>query len=167
MELVLDTLISGFPYFISHFGLTLIMLGAGVYIYQKVTPYDELELVRKGNVAASISLAAGILGLAIPLASCLEGSVSLWDIVIWGWVILIIQILAFFFANLVIDDLKEIATEGSGFYTYIQNSKPDTLLATKKISYVKGFNNWQWIVGTGFYEDDILTGSKSVLNTIK
>ena len=106
MELVIDTLISGFPYFISHFGLTLIMLGAGVYIYEKITPYRELELVREGNVAASISLAGAILGLAIPLAACLEGSVSLWDIFIWGCVILIIQILAFFFARLVIDDLK-------------------------------------------------------------
>ena len=106
MELVIDTLISGFPYFISHFGLTLIMLGAGVFIYEKITPYRELELVRTGNVAASISLAGAILGLAIPLAACLEGSVSLWDIFIWGCVILIIQILAFFFARLVIDDLK-------------------------------------------------------------
>jgi len=106
MELVLDTLLSGFPYFISHFGLTLLMLGAGVYIYEKITPYHELELVRSGNTAASISLAAAILGLAIPLAACLEGSVSLWDIFIWGWVILIIQILAFFLANLVIDDLN-------------------------------------------------------------
>ena len=84
MELVLDTLASGFPYFISHFGLTLIMLGVGVYIYEKITPYPELELVREGNIAASISLAAGILGLAIPLAACLKGSVSLWDIFIWG-----------------------------------------------------------------------------------
>lgn len=107
MELVLDTLLAGFPYFISHFGLTLLMLGAGVYIYEKITPYHELELVRDGNKAAAISLAAAILGLAIPLAECLKGSVSLWDIFIWGWVILIIQILTFFFANLVIDDLKE------------------------------------------------------------
>jgi len=107
MELVLDTLIAGFPYFISHFGLALLMLGLGIYIYEKITPYRELELVREGNVAASISLAAAILGLAIPLAACLEGSVSLWDIFIWGWVILIIQILAFFFAGLVIDNLKE------------------------------------------------------------
>lgn len=32
MDAVLDTLIIGFPYFISHFGLTLIMLG-GVSIF--------------------------------------------------------------------------------------------------------------------------------------
>ena len=112
MELVLDTLASGFPYFISHFGLTLIMLGVGVYIYEKITPYPELELVREGNIAASISLAAGILGLAIPLAACLKGSVSLWDIFIWGWVILIIQVLSFFFANFVIDNLNDRIIKG-------------------------------------------------------
>ena len=106
MQAVLDTLLSGFPYFISHFGLTILMLGCGIYIYEKITPYKELELVRQGNTAAAISLAAAVLGLAIPLASCLEGSVSLWDIFIWGWVILIIQILAFYLANLIIDDLK-------------------------------------------------------------
>lgn len=106
MELVLDTLLAGFPYFISHFGLTLLMLGAGIYIYEKVTPYNELALIRDGNKAAAISLAAGILGLAIPLAECLKGSISLWDIFIWGIVILIVQIMAFFLANLVIDDLN-------------------------------------------------------------
>ncbi len=106
MEPVLDTLLSGFPYFISHFGLTLLMLGAGIYIYEKITPHKELELVREGNVAAAIALAAAILGLAIPLAACLEGSVSLWDIFIWGVVILIVQIAAFFLADFVIDDIK-------------------------------------------------------------
>jgi putative membrane protein len=88
------------------------MLGVGVYIYEKITPYPELELVREGNIAASISLAAGILGLAIPLAACLKGSVSLWDIFIWGWVILIIQVLSFFFANLVIDNLNDRIIQG-------------------------------------------------------
>ncbi len=55
----------------------------------------------------------------------------------------------------VIDDLTKISKEGSGFYSYIQNSKVNTGLPTKKISYVKGLNNWNWMIGTGFYEDDI------------
>lgn len=107
MQAVLDSLISGFPFFITHFGLAVVMLVIAVVIYEKVTPYRELDLVRAGNVAAAISLSAGILGLAIPLAVCLAGSVSLWDILIWGVVILVIQILAFFIANLVIDNLGE------------------------------------------------------------
>jgi len=104
---ILTSLKNGLPYLISHFGTALLMLGGAVYIYEKITPYDELKLVKQGNVAAAISLSAGILGLAIPLAFCLAGSINIGDIVIWGVVILIIQILAFYLANLIIDNLKE------------------------------------------------------------
>lgn len=48
----------------------------------------------------------------------------------------------------------EIAKKGEGYYSYIQVKKPDTNLATKKISFVKGLNSWSWMIGTGFYEDD-------------
>ena len=55
----------------------------------------------------------------------------------------------------IISDLIKISKEGEGFYSYIQNKKPDTDLPTKKVSFVKGLNNWGWIIGTGFYEDEI------------
>ena len=55
----------------------------------------------------------------------------------------------------VIEDLIEISKEGEGFYTYIQNKKPDNEQSIKKISFVKGLNNWSWMIGTGFYEDDM------------
>lgn len=112
MSAVLESLMQGFPVFISHFAVAVLMLMLAVYIYEKVTPYDELALAKQGNLAAAISLSAGILGLAIPLAACLAGSVNIWDIVIWGIVILVIQILAFFFASLVIDNLKDRIEQG-------------------------------------------------------
>ncbi|WP_419770077.1 MAG: cache domain-containing protein [Candidatus Marinarcus sp.] len=55
----------------------------------------------------------------------------------------------------VISDLIEIAKKGDGYYSYVQNEKPDTLLSTEKISYVKGLQNWSWMIGSGFYVDDI------------
>lgn len=55
----------------------------------------------------------------------------------------------------VIEDLIEISKKGEGFYTYIQNKKPDNEQSIKKISFVKGLNNWSWMIGTGFYEDDM------------
>ena len=57
--------------------------------------------------------------------------------------------------NKVIEDLIEIAKNGEGFYTYIQNKKPDNDQTVKKISFVKGLENWSWMIGTGYYEDDI------------
>ncbi len=55
----------------------------------------------------------------------------------------------------VISDLIVISKNGEGFYSYTQNKKPDTNLPTHKISFVKGLNDWNWIIGTGFYEDEI------------
>lgn len=50
-----------------------------------------------------------------------------------------------------------IAKNGSGFYTYVQTTKPDannTSLVTK-VSYVKGLNEWNWLIGSGYYIDDM------------
>jgi two-component system, NtrC family, sensor kinase len=55
----------------------------------------------------------------------------------------------------VISDLVTISKNGEGFYSYTQNKKPDTNLPTHKISFVKGLNDWNWMIGTGFYEDEI------------
>ena len=55
----------------------------------------------------------------------------------------------------VINELMKISKSGSGFYSYIQNLKPNADLPTKKISYVKGLEGWNWMIGAGFYEDDV------------
>ncbi|CAN0496666.1 unnamed protein product [Discosporangium mesarthrocarpum] len=95
MDPVIQSFLAGFPVLLLHFGVTLAMLGIGVTIYQLVTPYHELNLIRNGNTAAAVSLSGAIVGLAIPLAICMASSVNVWDIVIWGVVTLLIQILAY------------------------------------------------------------------------
>lgn len=54
----------------------------------------------------------------------------------------------------VITDLINIAKNGNGFYSYIQN-KPSTEYPTEKISFVQGMDDWNWLIGAGFYEDDL------------
>ena len=55
----------------------------------------------------------------------------------------------------VFEELLNIAKNGEGFHTYTQAKKPNSNLPTRKISYVKGINNWSWMIGSGFYEDEI------------
>lgn len=95
MEPVLQSFLTGFPVLLLHFSVTLAMLGVGVTIYMLITPYHELDLIRGGNNAAAISLSGAIVGLALPLAICMLRSVSVWDIIIWGVVTLVIQLLAY------------------------------------------------------------------------
>ncbi len=55
----------------------------------------------------------------------------------------------------VIDDLINISKNGEGYYSYTQNKKPGIDKPIIKTSYVKGLNEWSWIIGTGFYQDDM------------
>jgi putative membrane protein len=112
MEPVLQSFINGFPVLLLHFSVTLAMLGLGVVIYQLITPYHELDLIRSGNNAAAISLSGAIVGLALPLAVCMARSVNIWDIIIWGVVTLMIQLLAYRLADAVLKGLPSRIESG-------------------------------------------------------
>ena len=105
MDPVIQSFMAGFPVLLLHFSVTVLMLTAGVSIYLIVTPYDELKLIRGGNTAAAVSISGAIVGMAIPLAVCMATSVSVWDIIIWGIVALIIQTLAYRIADALLKDL--------------------------------------------------------------
>mgnify|MGYP003389222953 CR=1 FL=1 len=105
MEPVIQSFLTGFPVLLLHFGVTIAMLAIGVTIYHLITPYHELRLIRGGNTAAAVSFAGAIIGLSIPLAICMATSVSIWDIVIWGIVTLLIQILAYRIGDALLKDL--------------------------------------------------------------
>ncbi len=112
MDPVLQSLFAGFPILILHFAVTLAMLAVGITIYHLITPYHELRLIRSGNVAAATSIAGAIIGLAIPLAVCMARSVSVWDIVVWGVVTLLIQLLAYRIGDALVKDLPRRIENG-------------------------------------------------------
>ena len=83
------------------------MLAAAVFIYIKITPYDEIKLIRGGNLAAAVSLSGAIIGLAVPLAFSMASSISVWEVLIWGPVTLVLQLIAFRFTDLILKDLSK------------------------------------------------------------
>ena len=89
-----QSFLAGFPNLLLHLGVTLGLLLLAAALYTRITPHDEIKLIRHGNVAAAVSFSGAILGLAIPLAFCLSASVGVWDILIWGAVTLLLQLLA-------------------------------------------------------------------------
>ena len=100
MDAAIQSFLAGIPFLLSHFGVTVLMLVIGVFIYMWITSHDERALIREGNTAAAISLAGAILGLAIPLAFCMASSVNVYDIVIWGIVTLVIQLATFWIIDI-------------------------------------------------------------------
>ena len=90
---IIDALGSGLPKLIIQFVTCAVLLAIGVIIYTRLTPFREREMVVHGNAAAGTMLAGAILALAIPLAAMLATSGTLLDVLVWGVVALILQLL--------------------------------------------------------------------------
>jgi putative membrane protein len=77
------------------------------FVYQVVTPYKETELIKQGNLAATVALWGAVIGYILPLGSALSHTVSLVEFVAWALLSGVIQILAFLIVrHLAIHDVK-------------------------------------------------------------
>lgn len=112
IESVLQSLASGLPVLVVQFIAAAGVYGAGIAIYLRLTPFHELDLVRGGNVAAAITLAGALVGLAIPIGMTLAHSLNVADILIWGSVSAALQALAFGAASLMLRGLVAAVERG-------------------------------------------------------
>jgi putative membrane protein len=107
MEAIIQSLFTGFPVLILHSSVTLAILIVAVFLYVKITPYDEIALIKDGNTAAAISLSGAIIGFALPLAFAMSSSVTIFEILIWGPVTLLLQLVAFRITDIMLSDLPK------------------------------------------------------------
>jgi putative membrane protein len=111
--MILQTLFAGLPILAAQFLTTFALLGIGVAAYFAITPFDERRLVQDGNVAAGVLMGGTVLALSIPLAATLASSASQVDILIWGLVALVIQLLTFFLVSIFIRGLNAQIERGN------------------------------------------------------
>lgn len=92
--------------YMAYMALAIGLFAIGIFVYIRITPYQEFRLIRAGNCTAAWSLGGVMIGLTLPLASAMAHSVSLADMALWGGVALAFQLLAFFFAAFALKDLR-------------------------------------------------------------
>src|SRR5688572_9497574 len=84
--------LSNLPIFLAFFVVCIALVALFLFVYSKLTPYDERRLIREGNVAAAWSLGGALIGFCLPLANIVAHSNVLVDVVVWGIVALVVQI---------------------------------------------------------------------------
>lgn len=100
------------PNFLLYFATALGLFSLFISLYLHLTPYAELRLIRQGNLAAAVALLGAVLGFALPLASSIAHSVSVQDMLIWGFIALLVQALVYGVAARLLPELKQGIAEG-------------------------------------------------------
>jgi putative membrane protein len=103
---VLGVLGRSLPLLLADFGVVLGLLILGILTYMAVTPFHERELMRDGNTAAATVLAGALVALAIPLSALLATTGGLLDILVWGVVAVILQLVTVMIVSLLMRGMR-------------------------------------------------------------
>jgi putative membrane protein len=109
---ILVALGQGLPMMLLQFGLVLVLLIIGIVIYMLVTPFHERELLRRGNAAAATVLGGALVALAIPLAALLATTGALLDILVWGVVAVVLQLVTVMVVSLLLRGMRTMIEAG-------------------------------------------------------
>jgi putative membrane protein len=64
-------------------------------VYTRVTPYNEVLLIRQGNTAAAFSLGGAILGFSLAIASCILHTSTYLTFAAWTAGALVVQLVVY------------------------------------------------------------------------
>lgn len=110
---ITDALGVGLPHLLLEFVVALALLAAGVSIYMALTPFRERALIEQGNTAAGVVLAGTITALAIPIAATLATSAYVLDLIVWGGVAVLLQLVVVLAVSLVFHHFRSAIQRGN------------------------------------------------------
>ncbi|MGY5958776.1 DUF350 domain-containing protein [Kosakonia sp. BK9b] len=81
--------------FCAYFFIGMAMMLCFLFVYTRITPHDEWQLIKENNIAAALAFSGSLLGYVIPLSSAAINSVSIPDYLIWGLIALVVQLVVY------------------------------------------------------------------------
>jgi putative membrane protein len=102
--------------YLLHLATATALVLAFFIIYTKITPWDEVTLIRAGNTAAAWSLGGTLIGFSLTLSSALKFTGSYVDFLMWGGLGMVVQVLVFYIATLLLKmSQDQIEADNTGF----------------------------------------------------
>ncbi len=90
-------------YFVVAAALTVLF----IVVYTRVTRHDELALIKQNSTAAAVACSGSLIGFGLPLASTIVNSVTIVEMVLWGLIALVVQILVYLLIRLPMPRISE------------------------------------------------------------
>jgi putative membrane protein len=104
--------LAGLPAFLAYFCTALVAVTLYLFVYTRVTPHNELQLIRDNVPGAAISLGLSLLGFALPVVSAMTHAANILDCLIWSLIALIVQIAVYFIAKIPVPNLSNRIAAG-------------------------------------------------------
>src|SRR5260370_29471650 len=92
--------LAGLPAFLVYFCTALVAVVAYLFVYTRVTPHDEFQLIRDNDTAAAIALGLSLLGFVLPVVSAIAHSAGVVDCLVWSAIALVVPIAVHFIVNM-------------------------------------------------------------------
>ena len=105
LQMILQSL-AGLPAFLVYFCTALVAVVAYLFVYTRVTPHDEFQLIRDNDPAAAIALGLSLLGFVLPVVSAIAHSANVVDCLIWSAIALVVQIAVYFMVKIPVPNLS-------------------------------------------------------------
>ena len=87
--------------FLAYAGTALFMLLVGLVLFELTTKNEKFKMIGQGNATAAMVIGGKLLGLAVVIGSAIANSISLLDMVIWGSIGIVFQIIAHIVAEVI------------------------------------------------------------------
>jgi putative membrane protein len=104
--------LAGFPAFLVYFCTGLFAVVAYLFVYTRITPHGEFQLIRDNDPAAAIALGLSLLGFVLPVVSAIAHASNVVDCLIWSAIALTVQIVVFFLVKIPVPNLSARIASG-------------------------------------------------------
>ena len=104
--------LAGLDDFAIYAALSIAFVYVYLIVYMRLTPYDELKLIKEGNSAAALSLGGSLLGFTFPLAATIQHSVNVVDMLIWALIALVVQLVVYVLVRRTLINVSRRIPEG-------------------------------------------------------
>ena len=90
-----------------------VLLAVFFVVYTKITPFDEVSLIRRGNAAATVSLSGAGIGFGLTLASSILHSDSFMMFVVWAVGAMVVQTVTYALLTRLLPQMNQAIEENN------------------------------------------------------